>query len=91
MKSKKPNAWGFYDMHSGWWERVADAPLPEHADAVDPFHVPPADKTDATRSNKHQHVGKGQWTYAISEIEYISSEPGDFRFRIVVETEPNDR
>jgi hypothetical protein len=30
---------------------------------------------------------KGLWAYEISEIEYISSEAGEFRFRVVVETE----
>jgi hypothetical protein len=88
VKSKQPNAWGFHDMHSGWWERVADAPSPTHADETDPAHLPAEDKSAATRANKHAHAGKGQWTYAISEIEYITSEPGDYRFRIVVEAEP---
>ncbi len=87
VKSKQPNAWGFYDMHSGWWERVSDAPVLDHQDTVDPQHLPPEDKAEGSRSKKHTHVGKGQWTYAISEIEYISSEAGDYRFRIVVEAE----
>ncbi len=117
VKSKQPNAWGFYDMHSGWWERVADAPSPTHADEIDPAHIPAEDKSAANRrglahfampgeqnvpvpfsadgsrmgSKKHAHAGKGQWTYAISEIEYITSEPGDYRFRIVVEAEPTQR
>jgi len=87
VKSKQPNAWGFYDMHSGWWERMGDAPVKEHKDVVDPDYTPRQDKTEATRGNKHSHMGKGQWTYEISEIEYISSEAGSFRFRIVVEAE----
>jgi formylglycine-generating enzyme required for sulfatase activity len=91
VKSKRPNAWGFYDMHSGWWERVADAPSPTHADETDPVRYPAEDKTAATRTNKHTHAGKGQWTYAISEIEYISSEAGDYRFRIVVEANSSKR
>ena len=88
VKSKRPNAWGFYDMHSGWWERVADAPVLDHQDTVDPQHTPPEDNAADTRSKKHTHVGKGQWTYAVSEIEYIDSAAGDTRFRIVVEAEP---
>jgi len=88
VKSKKPNAWGFYDMHSGWWERVADSPnVLDRTDVTDPQHIPAEDKAEATRGKKHSHMGKGQWTYAISEIEYISSEAGDTRFRIVVEDE----
>jgi hypothetical protein len=86
VKSKKANAWGFFDMHSGWWERVSDSPaVLDHAAVTDPEHIPAEDKAEATRSQKHAHVGKGQWTYAISEIEYIDSTAGAFRFRVVVE------
>jgi len=87
VKSKKPNAWGFYDMHSGWWERVSDMPVREFKDVVDPAYTPPQDTTEAGRSRKHSHMGKGQWTYEISEIEYIDSQAGAFRFRVVVEVE----
>jgi len=89
VKSKRPNAWGFYDMHSGWWERVSDST--RHIDrkaVVDPVHIPPQDRNKATRGRKHGHFGKGQWNYAISEVEYITSEAGDFRFRVVVEAPP---
>jgi len=88
VKSKKANAWGFYDMHSGWWERVSDSTRQiDRTSTVDPKHIPPEDKGAADPSRKHGHMGKGHWTYAISEIEYITSEPGDVRFRVVVEAE----
>jgi hypothetical protein len=88
VKSKAPNAWGFYDMHSGWWERVSDGTgVLDRQGVVDPRYIPPQDLDEATRGQKHGHMGKGQWTYAISEIEYISSEAGDVRFRIVVEAD----
>ena len=41
VQSKHPNAWGFYDMHSGWWERVSDAPVIDHQDTLDPDYTPP--------------------------------------------------
>jgi len=88
VKSKQPNAWGIYDMHSGWWERVSDSPVIDHQDTVDPQHTPTQDMAESTRGQKHSHVGKGQWSYAVSEFEYISSEAGQFRFRVVVEAEP---
>ena len=88
VKSKAPNAWGFYDMHSGWWERVSDGTrVIDRNETVDPVHIPPQDKSEATRGQKHGHMGKGQWTYEISEIEFIDSSAGDMRFRIVVEAE----
>ncbi|MGB2824136.1 MAG: SUMF1/EgtB/PvdO family nonheme iron enzyme [Phycisphaerae bacterium] len=89
VKSKRPNAWGFYDMHSGWWERVSDGTRTiDRKAVVDPVHIPPEDAGKATRGRKHGHFGKGQWSYAISEVEYITSEAGDYRFRVVVEVEP---
>jgi hypothetical protein len=89
VKSKRPNAWGFYDMHSGWWERVSDGTRTIDRQAVvDPVHIPPEDAGKATRGRKHGHFGKGQWSYAISEVEYITSEAGDYRFRVFVEAEP---
>jgi len=87
VKSARPNPWGFYDMHSGWWERVSDMPVKEHKDVVDPSYMPRQDRTEAGRKRKHSHMGKGQWTYEISIIEYISSEAGPFRFRVVVEAQ----
>jgi len=88
VKSKQPNAWGLYDMHSGWWERVSDSTaVLDRQDAVDLQHIPPEDQAEGSRGRKHGHMGKGQWTYAISEIEYIGSEAGQIRFRVVVEPE----
>ena len=92
VKSKKPNAWGFYDMISGGWERVADSNgIMDRQDVTDPQHLPPQDVTEAGRAKKHGHFGKGQWSYPISEPEFITSEGKDergvYRFRIVVEAE----
>jgi len=86
VKSRQPNAWGFYDMHSGFWERMSDKPVKEHQDRTDPSYPPRQDRTERGRARKHRHMGKGHWAYEISIIEYISSEAGKFRFRVVVET-----
>ena len=98
VKSKSPNAWGFYDMVSSGWERVSDGSGQlDREDVVDPRHVPPEDQGKADKNRKHGHFGKGNAQYAVSEIEYISSElgpektyPGVIRFRVVVEAEPNN-
>ncbi len=93
VKSKPPNAWGFYDMLSSGWERMSDgsAELDRH-DMVDPQHIPPEDQGKAGRERKHGHFGRGDAGYAVSELEYISSDPGPentypgiTRFRVVVE------
>ena len=97
VKSKRPNAWGFYDMLSSGWERVSDGSGQlDRQDTVDPQHIPPEDKGKADKNRKHGHFGRGNSGYAPSEIEYINSDPGPektypgvIRFRVVAETEPN--
>jgi formylglycine-generating enzyme required for sulfatase activity len=92
VKSKRPNAWGFYDMLSSGWERVSDGSGQlDRQDTVDPQHIPPEDKGKADESRKHGHFGRGNSGYAPSEIEYITSDPGPektypgvIRFRVVV-------
>ncbi len=93
VKSRPPNAWGFYDMLSTGWERVSDGSDElDRQDMVDPQHIPPEDCGKADRNAKHGHFGKGNPAYAVGEVEYITSEPsppktypGVLRFRVVVE------
>jgi hypothetical protein len=93
VMSKPPNAWGFYDMVSSGWERVSDGSgQVDRQDTVDPQHIPPEDQGRADPNRKHGHFGKGNAQYAVSEVEYISSDPGPektypgvTRFRVVVE------
>lgn len=97
VKSKTPNPWGFYDMFSAGWESVSDGSATlDRQDTVDPQHIPPDDKGQADPARKHGHFGKGNASYAISELEYIDSQPGPestypgpFRFRVVVEARPD--
>jgi hypothetical protein len=93
VKSRPPNAWGFYDMVSTGWERVSDgSDVIDRQDTVDPQHNPPEDSGKADRKAKHGHFAKGNPAYAVGEVEYIGSEPtppktypGIVRFRVVVE------
>jgi hypothetical protein len=95
VRSRRPNAWGFYDMFSDGWERVSDSSDQlDRQDTVDPQHIPPEDRGKAEKNHRHGHVGKGNAGYSISEIEYIQSDPGPestypgvIRFRIVVDAE----
>jgi len=95
VKSKPPNAWGFYDMTSTGWERVSDGSKDlDREDMVDPQHVPPEDCGKANPNRVHGHFAKGNAGHVIGEIEYIESSagpgktyPGVLRFRVVVEAE----
>ena len=92
VKSKAPNAWGFYDILSTGWERVADISKVVREDVVDPQHLPPEDCGKADPSHKHGHFGRGEKGYTPSEPEFIGSDAGDektalgfIRFRVVVD------
>jgi hypothetical protein len=93
VKSMPPNAWGFHDMFGSGWERVSDGSgAIDRRDATDPQHIPPEDLGPADGTRPHGHFGKGNAGFAISEVEYITSEPGPektypgvIRFRVVVE------
>jgi formylglycine-generating enzyme required for sulfatase activity len=93
IRSRRPNAWGFYDMVSTGWERVSDGTgVLDRQDMVDPEHLPPEDRGRAGWNAKHGHFAKGNAAYAVGEIEYVSSDPsppktypGVLRFRVVVE------
>jgi len=102
VKAKPPNAGDSYDMASSGWERVSDSSGQlDRQDIVDPRHIPPEDQVRADPKRWHSHFGRGNAQYAVSEIEYISSEPGPertypgvIRFRVVVEAKsgkPNDK
>ena len=89
VKSKKPNAWGLYDMASCWWEISADKGMynVRHADK-DP-HYPPGAETA-----KSQRSGRGILTdhWSIGTQEFIT-EKADYagqKFRVVVEIEAKD-
>jgi formylglycine-generating enzyme required for sulfatase activity len=98
VKSKRPNAWGFYDMFSSGWERVSDSSAQlNRQDTVDPQHLPledqhPEDLNPGGQDRRHGHFGKGNAQYSIGEVEYIQSDagpvksyPGVIRFRVVVQ------
>jgi formylglycine-generating enzyme required for sulfatase activity len=83
VKSKKPNAWGLYDMASSWWEITADRGMynVRHSE-VDP-HYPPR-----SQGPKTQRSGRGLITdrFSIGTHEFIT-EKADYagqKFRVIV-------
>jgi hypothetical protein len=83
VRSRKPNAWGLYDMASCWWEITADRGMYNVRHSVVDPRYPPQAGTRAQRS------GRGLITerYSIGTHEFITERP-DYagqKFRVVVE------
>jgi formylglycine-generating enzyme required for sulfatase activity len=90
VKSKKPNAWGLYDMASCWWEISADKGMynVRHSEK-DPHHPPPAENAKTQRSGRG--IIKDNWS--IGTHEFITEKP-DYagqKFRVIVEVEEKAR
>jgi formylglycine-generating enzyme required for sulfatase activity len=86
VKSKRPNAWGLYDMASCWWEISADKGIynVRHSE-VDPQYPPGVENARSQRSGRG--ILKENWS--IGTHEFIS-EKADYagqKFRVIVEVE----
>ena len=86
VKSKKPNAWGLYDMASCWWEISADKGMynVRHSD-VDPHYPPVAENAKTQRSGRG--IIKANWS--LGTHEFITEKP-DYagqKFRVIVEVD----
>jgi formylglycine-generating enzyme required for sulfatase activity len=86
VKSKRPNAWGLYDMASCWWEISADKGMYNvRKSEVDPLYPPAAENAKTQRSGRG--IVKDNWS--ISTHEFIT-EKADYagqKFRVLVEAE----
>jgi formylglycine-generating enzyme required for sulfatase activity len=89
VKSRKPNAWGLYDMASCWWEITGDKGMYHvRRSVVDP-HYPPGEE-----NARSQRAGRGivsdRWS--ICTHEFITEKGGyaGQKFRVVVEMEAKD-
>jgi formylglycine-generating enzyme required for sulfatase activity len=83
VRATKPNAWGFYQMFSCWWEITGDTAMyPQRAAAVDPHY--PAGHDHANRAG--MGVVRENWSIAMREFDdekglgYAAN-----KFRILVE------
>jgi formylglycine-generating enzyme required for sulfatase activity len=88
VKSKKSNAWGFYDMPSCWWEVTGDAAkYPARKDEIDPSY-PATPKEHRTAMG----IPQSNWTISMREFDdetgmgYTSN-----KFRVVVEEDAKGR
>jgi hypothetical protein len=82
VKLKKPNAWGFYDMISGWWEITGDRPMyPPHKHEIDPHY-----KIGANGMRMLLGVAGENWTVTLREFEAYGGYTSR-KFRVVVEAD----
>ena len=86
VKSRKPNAWGLYDMASCWWEITANKGTYNVRRAETDPHYPPG-----VENARSQRSGRGiiQDVWSIGTHEFIT-EKADYagqKFRVIVVAE----
>jgi formylglycine-generating enzyme required for sulfatase activity len=86
VRSKKPNAWGLYDMASCWWEITDDRGMYNvHHSEEDPRHPPASEHARIQRSGRG--LVKDGWSIGLRE--FITEKP-DYtgqKFRVLVEAD----
>jgi formylglycine-generating enzyme required for sulfatase activity len=88
VRSKKPNAWGLYDMASSWWEISADKGMYNvRKSETDPSYPPPAVET-ARSQRSGRGIVKDGWSIATHEFITEKADYAGQKFRVVVEAEP---
>jgi formylglycine-generating enzyme required for sulfatase activity len=90
VRSKKPNAWGLYDMASCWWEITDDRGMynVRHGED-DPRHPPAFENARIQRSGRG--LVKDGWSIGLRE--FITEKP-DYtgqKFRVLVEADASPR
>jgi formylglycine-generating enzyme required for sulfatase activity len=86
VKSKKPNAWGLYDMASCWWEITGDKAMYHvRRGVVDP-HYPPG-KENARSQRTGRGIVTSRWSIGTHEFITEKADDAGQKFRVVVEIE----
>jgi formylglycine-generating enzyme required for sulfatase activity len=90
VKSRRPNAWGLYDMASSWWEISADRGMynVRHS-VVDPHYPPRGDSARTQRSGRG--IVKDGWSIATHEFITEKADYAGQKFRVIVEVEAKAR
>src|SRR5262245_25874850 len=89
VKSKKPNAWGLFDMASCWWEITADKGTYHVRKPVTDPHYPPG-----IENARSQRTGRGivsdRWSITTHEFITEKADYAGQKFRVLVEMEDKD-
>ncbi|HMF13721.1 MAG TPA: SUMF1/EgtB/PvdO family nonheme iron enzyme, partial [Gemmataceae bacterium] len=90
VRSKKPNAWGFYDMASSWWEISGDKGMYNARKAeVDPAYPPGVETARSQRSGRG--IVKDGWSIATHEFIVEKADYAGQKFRVVVEADASGK
>jgi formylglycine-generating enzyme required for sulfatase activity len=86
VRSKKPNAWGLYDMASCWWEISADKGMYNvRKSEVDPQYPPRVENAKSQRSGRG--IVKEGWSIATHEFITEKADYAGQKFRVILETD----
>lgn len=86
VRSKKPNAWGLYDMPSCWWEITGDKGMYNvRRSETDPAYPPGAETARSQRSGRG--IVKDGWSMGTHEFITEKADYAGQKFRVVVEGE----
>jgi formylglycine-generating enzyme required for sulfatase activity len=89
VKSRKPNAWGLYDMASCWWEITGDKAMYHvRKSVVDPHYLPGVENARSQRTGRG--IVNDRWSICTHEFITEKADYAGQKFRIVVEIEADD-
>jgi formylglycine-generating enzyme required for sulfatase activity len=90
VKSRRPNAWGLYDMASCWWEISADRGMHNvrHSE-VDPQYPPGVENARSQRSGRG--ILQDHWSIGTHEFITEKADYAGQKFRVIVEAEGKAR
>jgi formylglycine-generating enzyme required for sulfatase activity len=86
VKSKKPNAWGLYDMASCWWEISADKGMYNVRRGEEDPHYPPTAETPKTQRSGRGII-KDSWSIGTHEFITEKADYAGQKFRVLVEAD----
>ena len=84
VKSKKPNAWGLYDMASCWWEITADKGMYNVRHSDEDPHYPPVNENPKTQGSG-RGILKDNWSMGTHEFITEKADYAGQKFRVIVE------
>jgi formylglycine-generating enzyme required for sulfatase activity len=90
VKSRKPSAWGLYDMASCWWEITGDKGAYHVRQGVVDPHYPPGVENARSQRTGRGNLGSPAWSMATHESITEKGGYAGQKYRVLVEMEATD-